>query len=262
MKKVFTILGIFTVSTLTFAQVNLFNGSDFNTWSSFTSSLDSNGLKYAVQGVGTGIGGTDCLNINSSTSSNAYVFTANTTIDATKITSITMKVKGTSGGISFNVTTTAGVKYFNVPVGTTADVTLSATGANAYTGTINATDWITITLDLTGLTASQTGILSVKVQKSSTPNLLVDDIKALGNNLATTESNKSKINLVKNTIVENELVFGQKTNAKLYNSSGQLIKVMSVDKDSKLDVSSLPKGNYIITAKLNGEKISQKIIKK
>ena len=50
---------------------------------------------------------------------------------------------------------------------------------------------------------------------------------------------------------------------KVYNVSGQLVKsyVISVS-NSTVDVVSLPKGNYVVTAELNGEKVSQKIIKK
>jgi hypothetical protein len=252
MKKIFTILGI-AATVFVSAQKNLFSGSDFNTWSTFLESLDTNGLKYGVQGVGTGVGGTDCLNINSSTTTNAYVFTVPSV--GTNGTYIKIKVKGTSGGLSFNV----GDKFFNVPVGVTTDTTLSASAANAYTGTINAADWITLTLDLTGLTYSKTAF-SVKIQKNSTPNLLVDDIKTDAT-LGVIDTNKSKTTLVRNTKVNNEISFGEKANVKIYNVSGSLVKSASVEKNTSLNVSSLPKGIYVVTGEVNGQSVSQKIVK-
>lgn len=152
---------------------------------------------------------------------------------------------------------------FDVKGWTTVEGTVSVTissGPAAQSATYTALiagPLETKTLTFSGGLAGSTITFATSAKRAFIDNIKVETIPTLG----TIDLSKSK-NLVKNTIVENELVFGQKTNAKLYNSNGQLIKVINVDKDSKLDISYLPKGNYIITAELNGDNISQKIIKK
>ena len=79
--------------------------------------------------------------------------------------------------------------------------------------------------------------------------------------LSTGDIAKLKFNLVRNTKVTNEISFGEKANVKIYNVSGSLVKSASVEKNTSLNVSSLPKGIYVVTAELNGETVSQKIVK-
>lgn len=255
MKKIFTILGV-SAAMFASAQTNLFAGSDFNDWAAFQSSLGF-ALKSGEQSVDGGVGGTGALKITDNTStSNIYVMTANKNMNTTGINYITVKFKGVSGGISFN----AGDKFFNVPANTTSDVTLSAATQNAYTGSINASDWITVTLDLTGV-SWDTNSFSIKLQKSSTNALFVDDIKT-DKNLSVGDVNASKVNLVKNTIVANELIFGQAANVSVINMAGQVVKTAEVKENTRLDVSNLTKGTYIVTATVNGKAVSQKVIKK
>lgn len=79
--------------------------------------------------------------------------------------------------------------------------------------------------------------------------------------LAVSDVNGAKINLVKNTNVNNTIVFGTKANVQIISANGQVVKTASVSENSNLDVSSLPKGLYIISADVNGQKVSQKVIK-
>ena len=79
--------------------------------------------------------------------------------------------------------------------------------------------------------------------------------------LATNDVAKSKINLVKNTVVKDVLNFGAKANVQFVNMNGQVVKSVSVENGTSLDVSSLAKGVYIIKGKVNGETVSQKIVK-
>lgn len=97
----------------------------------------------------------------------------------------------------------------------------------------------------------------------------VDDVVVSGTVVSTTlgtidiASNKNIA--FKNTLVDNTLSFQTKGTAtvKVYNMNGQLIKTAKVSTNaSNVDISALAKGNYVVTAELNGEKISQKIIKK
>lgn len=267
MKKIFTIVSVALAVSVS-AQTNLFKGSDFNNWTDFTDGVTASG--YTVNAIATssptgGVGGSGALLLGNNTgTTNAYVFTSGADFNIAGAKYITIKVKGTSGGVSFNLGTVGsgqpGVTY-NVPAGTTSDVTLTNSGStNAYTGSINAANWITIKLDLAGVDIVNNKTLSLKIQKSSTNALYVDDIQSDAS-LAVIDTNKSKTTLVRNTKVNNEISFGEKANVKIYNVSGSLVKSASVEKNTSLNVSSLPKGIYVVTGEVNGQSVSQKIVK-
>ena len=267
MKKIFTIVSVALAVSVS-AQTNLFKGSDFNNWTDFTDGVTASG--YSVNAIATssptgGVGGSGALLLGNNTgSTNAYVFTSGADFNIAGAKYITIKVKGTSGGVSFNLGTVGSGQpgvTFNVPAGTTSDVTLTNSGStNAYTGSINAANWITIKLDLAGVDIVNNKTLSLKIQKSSTNALYVDDIQSDAS-LAVIDTNKSKTTLVRNTKVNNEISFGEKANVKIYNVSGSLVKSASVEKNTSLNVSSLPKGIYVVTGEVNGQSVSQKIVK-
>ena len=267
MKKIFTIVSVALAVSVS-AQTNLFKGSDFNNWTDFTDGVTASG--YTVNAIATssptgGVGGSGALLLGNNTgTTNAYVFTSGTDFNIAGAKYITIKVKGTSGGVSFNLgevgSGKTGVTY-NVPAGTTSDVTLTNSGSsNSYTGSINAANWITIKLDLAGVDIVNNKVFSLKIQKSSTNALYVDDIQSDAS-LAVIDTNKSKTTLVRNTKVNNEISFGEKANVKIYNVSGSLVKSASVEKNTSLNVSSLPKGIYVVTGEVNGQSVSQKIVK-
>lgn len=80
--------------------------------------------------------------------------------------------------------------------------------------------------------------------------------------LAIVEVNGKAANFIKNTVVDNSVVFGAKADVKVYSLTGQLVKAASVNEGTSLDVSALPKGTYIVAGIANGQKVTQKIIKK
>lgn len=267
MKKIFTIVSVALAVSVS-AQTNLFKGSDFNNWTDFTDGVTASG--YTVNAIATssptgGVGGSGALLLGNNTgTTNAYVFTSGADFNIAGAKYITIKVKGTSGGVSFNLgevgSGKTGVTY-NVPAGTTSDVTLTNSGStNDYKGSINAANWITIKLDLAGVDIVNNKVFSLKIQKSSTNALYVDDIQSDAS-LAVIDTNKSKTTLVRNTKVNNEISFGEKANVKIYNVSGSLVKSASVEKNTSLNVSSLPKGIYVVTGEVNGQSVSQKIVK-
>ena len=97
--------------------------------------------------------------------------------------------------------------------------------------------------------------------------LAVDDfsLTPINSTLSVNDISKTKNIFLKNTMVDNTLSFQTKGNAsvKVYNANGQLVKSATISaQNANVDVASLPKGNYVVTAELNGEKISQKVIKK
>jgi len=80
--------------------------------------------------------------------------------------------------------------------------------------------------------------------------------------LSTIDFNKAKLALVKNTTVGNSLEFAVKSDVTIYNTNGQAVRTFSTKENSSVDVSSLPKGVYIVTGVVGGKSVSQKIIKK
>lgn len=146
-------------------------------------------------------------------------------------------------------TTTSGAAVDGNAVANRASVSSSITGLNISAG---STFWIRWVDDNA---ANADAVLAV------------DDLSLTPKNstLSVNDISKTKNIFLKNTFVDNVLSFQTKGTAivKLYNVSGQLVKSATVSAtNSNLDVASLPKGNYVVTAELNGEKFSQKIIKK
>lgn len=80
--------------------------------------------------------------------------------------------------------------------------------------------------------------------------------------MAVGDVNATKVNLVKNTVVGNAILFAAKADVQILNMNGQVVKTASVNENSSLEVSSLAKGMYVVTANVNGKAVSQKIIKK
>ena len=92
----------------------------------------------------------------------------------------------------------------------------------------------------------------------------LDDVVLSGTNttLASGNVNVKKASLVKNTVVGNSIMFNSKADIKILNMNGQVVKTASVNENTSLEVSSLAKGMYVVTANVNGKAVSQKIIKK
>lgn len=114
---------------------------------------------------------------------------------------------------------------------------------------------------------NKTGVVKVKISyPTGTSNgnrqATVDDISWTANTLAVGDLSSAKAILVKNTVVADVLSFGAKADVQIINMNGQVVKSASVTESTILNVSSLSKGNYIVTGTVNGEKVSQKIIKK
>ncbi|WP_333851722.1 T9SS type A sorting domain-containing protein [Epilithonimonas sp.] len=108
-----------------------------------------------------------------------------------------------------------------------------------------------------------TTTLSIRFTGTNTTEWRIDDVKVYdATTMAVVDATKGKANLVKNTIVSNELIFGAAAKVSVYNTAGQVVKTAEVAENSRLDVSALPKGTYVVTGLVNGQAVSQKIIKK
>ncbi|MFN4074557.1 MAG: T9SS type A sorting domain-containing protein [Cloacibacterium sp.] len=123
----------------------------------------------------------------------------------------------------------------------------------------NSTGTGTAPAAISGIAIREAGNATAGTGNVSIDNLIVKTYTP--STLSAIDFNKFKNNFVKNTIVTNEISFGEKANVKIYNVSGSLVKSASVEKNTSLNVSSLPKGIYVVTGEVNGQSVSQKIVK-
>ncbi len=91
----------------------------------------------------------------------------------------------------------------------------------------------------------------------------MDDISwtATGS-LGTVEVKEKKHIFVKNTSVDKEIYFGTKSDIKIFNVNGQIVRTASVSENGSVNVENLQSGIYFVTGIANGISVSEKIIKK
>ncbi len=115
------------------------------------------------------------------------------------------------------------------------------------------------TVEITGGTAESK--LKFEAEVAANNRFFIDDILVVSPTQAVGDVNATKVTLIKNTNVGNTIVFGAKANVQIMNVNGQVVKTATVLENTNLDVSSLSKGMYIVSGEVNGQKVSQKIIK-
>ena len=286
MKKIFTLLSFVALGISANAQTDAFLGSNFETWSQFTSSINSFGLKsYATQGVGTGYNASNSLNITTvptTTSGNDYVFTAlaNATSYPSSIKEITFWVKGSSDkSLSLNVYMANGTNYnvFNVKdLSASATYTPTAIGAssgngtNDYIGLINTGGaWVKVTLDMSTITDvnktdATKNFFALKIGKSVNYSLDIDDIKVVSSTMGTIDIKEFDKKVKMNTLVAETLTLElpSKSTVNIYSIDGKLVSSNRVNSGESINVSKLQKGNYIVTVEDGTNKVSRKIVKK
>lgn len=112
------------------------------------------------------------------------------------------------------------------------------------------------------VSADVIGDVVIEFKSVGTRQLVLDDvIWTAASTLAVTDLNKSKKSLIKNTSVKNELVFAAKSEIKIFNANGQVVKSAAVNENTSLNVSELPKGMYVVYGNIDGEVVSQKFLK-
>lgn len=173
-------------------------------------------------------------------------------------------------GISNN-SSTAVYSTVELPVATdvSVKVAFSVSGTNSTsTLTINSETPITSTSAAAPTVLKSVAIRQAGTATAGTGNVSIDNLVVTtypSSVLATKDVIKSKNIFLKNTMVDNTLSFQTKGNAtvRVYNTNGQLVKSATISAQSaNVDVASLSKGNYVVTAVLDGETVSQKILKK
>ena len=178
----------------------LFPGANFEDFAAFTGSLMKKLQPYATEAAGAGRNGTTALHINGTPKGNDYVFTAMNKEgkDFSGKTKISFYMKGTAAGKSISINLFPADKsqpglsvqkngdaYYVYNLGdVSSDVTIQAATANAkgqiwnsYSGSINAADWVKVTLDISGKALAKSGnLFAFKVGKAVAWDLYVDDI--------------------------------------------------------------------------------------
>lgn len=254
MKKIFTILAVAAVSIVS-AQTTfdyILNNQGFsNAQAVTTGNIVAGKITYDAQKNGasnapsfyTAGGGTVRLYSSTATGDgNSYAVKAATGV---KLNVVKIVTPGTVGADNY-APSTAVITVDGVVVPTVYDPA-DTTNATYLVTPSSPASTVVIKNGQTGASA-QIRIKSINI--TYTDNLAVGDVNA------------SKVNLVKNTVVANELIFGQAANVSVINMAGQVVKTAEVKENTKLDVSNLAKGTYVVTATVNGQAVSQKVIKK
>ncbi len=174
----------------------LFPGADFEDFAAFKGTLNKYGLgKYCSEATGVGRMG-NALKLSGKLAKNGYFFTVENKSgkEFTGKTKITFYVKGTATGkgISINLypadnkvsgLTEQGYYAYNLGNINNADVTIqdashAAKNQNDYSGSVNATDWVKVTLDISGKALAKSGnLIAFKGGGSNgVYDLLIDDI--------------------------------------------------------------------------------------
>lgn len=173
----------------------LFPGADFEDFAAFTGTLNRFGIgDYCSEATGAGRTG-NALKVSGTLAKNGFFFTVENKSgkEFTGKSKITFYVKGTATGkgISINLypagntvsgLTQQGYYAYNLGNINNADVTIQdasheAKNQNAYAGSVNATDWIKVTLDISGKALAKSGdLIAFKGGKGGVYDLLIDDI--------------------------------------------------------------------------------------
>ena len=280
MKKIFTILGVVAVATVINAQVvinEVYGGggnsgallkNDFiELYNRGTSPVTLTGA-YIQYGAATGVfGGTG-------STATIYALPTPITIPAGKYYLI-QAAAGTGGSIDLptvDATIAASIS------GTTGKVALTTSSTPVTSATdasvIDLVGWGPTATIYEGngpapITTNATSISRIPVG-NDTNNNATDFVAGTPTptnsagttvQLAVSDVNKTNFEFIKNTVVGESISFAKNADIQIVNTAGQVVKTAKVTEGSTLNVSALVKGTYIVTGTVNGERVSQKVIK-
>lgn len=282
MKKIFTILGIATLAILGNAQ-------------SFTATYGFDGTPPVVSGVlaGDGAGNVTVSNFTSSgltqtDTGNRFAHTNPTTATAPDLAKYFQVTVTPNAGQNLTVSTigfraqrsgTGPRSYVvrssvdNYATNLPASITPANPELEVLTGNVfHYVNDISLGQNGSLVTLNNASNLSSAVTfriyffeaEATTGTFSVDDVVISGTAgvlAAVSDVTKANSTLVNNTVVGESISFAKTADIQIINAAGQVVKAAKVTEGSTLNVSSLAKGVYIVTGSVNGEKVSQKIIK-
>ncbi|MGS0748318.1 T9SS type A sorting domain-containing protein [Halpernia sp. GG3] len=250
MKKIFTILGIASASFMMNAQNLLTNGgfeSGLAPWASGTVAT------YTTPTVFTD-GHTGTASIGYTNPAATTGFFQNVPVTDGKTYKVTFWYKSSGNARLWSIYKTVA----GAPVYTTTDASTDQfRTSNGYLPAAAAWTQFTATMP------AGTGVTNLDVAFRVYAGVIAqfDDITTTDAALAVSDLTISKHALVKSTNVNNTLMFAAKSDIQIVNMNGQVIKSASVDNNSTLDISALPKGIYLVKGLVNGEQSVQKFMK-
>lgn len=259
MKKIFTILGIAAVASVANAQTNLVPNPGFESWDTTTTPPKPTGWSFISP---TGIT-QETVMVHSGTSSVKAVAPAtgngslNVDIPATASTQYTL------GYWILDNDPNARARHWVQARTASANITWTGTTFQPTTYSTDNPSWVYVSA--TSTTPAGTELLRFDFRNYGTGTgggtVYYDDVVLVQGTLAAGEVTPSKHRLIKNSIVTSDLVFATNSSVKIFDVTGKLIKTADVQDNTKLNLSNLPKGTYIVKGLANGESTMQKFIK-
>lgn len=255
MKKIFTILAVSALAYTAQAQTTfsyVWNNQGFaNAQEITTGNIVAGKLTYSVLQNGSATSpkfytaGGGALRMYSNVTDGNGNSIAILAATGTKINSVKIKTTGLLGADNY-APSSAVVTVDGVVVPTVYDPA-DATNATYLVTAATPASNITLKNGQTGATTAQIRILTMDVTYTDA--------------LAVADFTKANSTLVKNTSVNESIAFAKTADIQIINAAGQVVRAAKVTEGSTLNVSSLAKGMYIVTGTVNGEKVSQKVIK-
>ena len=174
-------------------------------------------------------------------------------------------IRATGEGNIMTITPKNGAKITELVVNAFSAAYTPAVTYSIDGGAFVPATWSGTTLTITGIEAATSlAIKNAHTGGSSNTQLRIPTFTVKYDlvTMAVGDVNATKANLVKNTVVSNNILFAAKADVQIVSMNGQVVKSASVNENTSLDVTSLAKGTYIVTGMVNGKAVSQKIIKK
>lgn len=251
MKKFYSLFATALCATIAFAQTTIFNasfddlngtGGNDNVW---TGNIGTNSLNnyssagWAFSGAG---GAAQCIKAGSSNSVGAVTTPA-------------------LNGLSGNATLTfkaAGYSSDNTRLTVTITGGGSISGTNSFTLVNSSFSEYSVTI------VGGTSNTKLKFSAAATSKrFFIDEIKVVTEaGLAVHDAKLSTKTFVKNTSVDKEIYFGTKSDIKIFNVNGQILKTASVTENGSVNVENLQSGIYLVTGNINGNAVFERIIKR
>lgn len=203
-------------------------------------------------------------NMLSWTFSGARKVTSNDNITATSVgfgESGTRKISANSGANGVGTLTYTVRSYFTSGTASNRTLEVYVNGTNVDTYTLAAMN----TNYTRTVNVNVSGDVLIEFRSVGSKQIVLDDVSwtQFSGSLAVNNLAKTKDNFVKNSFVKNgEITFGaQAKDVKVFNMYGQVVKTGSVKENESLDIADLQSGNYVVTATVNNQPVSQKILK-
>jgi len=172
----------------------------------------------------------------------------------------TRKVSANSGANGVGILNYKVRSYFTGGVAADRTMEVYVNGIKQETFTLAAMN----TTYSRSLPVNSTGNVVIEFRSTGSKQIVLDDVSWTEASITLGVSDiKSNKNLfVKNTFANEEIFFNGKSDIKIYNANGTMVKAASVSDSKSLNILELPKGMYIITGIVDGKNVSEKIIKK